>query len=387
MIPATVLHVAESAGWAGGEVYLLKLAKALDRRRFRLAVVLPERGPLLERLGAQGVQVHLVPLAERLFNPAAFLALVRLFRRERPAIVQSHGARSNVYTKLASKLAGVPAVLSMVHNSLFDYEVRPLRRRLYVLAERFTSPLADRVIAVSTAIAWDLVHRYRIDADKVVTIHNGIDADAVVPSRSRSGVLEELRLSGEDRVIGTAARMTPQKGYHDLLRALGLLIPRFPRLRCLLIGDGPLKPSLEDETRALGFGSHCVFTGARSDVPDLLSLSEIVVLPSLSEGLPFVLLEAMALGKPVVATRVGGSPEVVEEGHTGLLVPPRDPRALADAIAFLLDRPEEAAKMGARGQLRVRERFPLQKMVQALETLYAALLEATTDGLGNEKAI
>ena len=382
MSPVQILHVAGSAGWAGGEVYLLNLAKRLDRQRFDLAVVVPEQGPLIERLTGHGVRVHLVPLAERLLNPAALLALVRLFRQERPSIVQSHGARSNVYTKLAGSVAGVPIILTTVHNSLFDYEVGLLRRWLYVLAERVTSPLADRILAVSLAISRDLVHRYRIKTAKVVTIQNGIDADAFRPRRPPSAVRTELGLNGQARLLGIAARMTLQKGHHDLLHALRLLIPRFPHLRCLLIGDGPLKPVLEKEAAALGVGTHCLFTGVRPDVGDLLDLVEVVVLPSRSEGLPFALLEAMALGKPVVATDVGGSPEVVEHGLTGLLVPPQAPNALADAIAFLLDRPDAAARMGERGRARVGERFTLDRMIRSLENVYASLLDARAEHRG-----
>lgn len=384
MNPIKVLHIAESAGWAGGEVYLLTVAKAVDGQRFDLAFVLPERGPLMERLRARGAQVHLIPLAKRLFNASAFLALVRLFRQEQPAIVQSHGARSNVYTKLAGRLAGVRVIVSTVHNSLFDFDVSPLRKRLYVLAERLTSPLADRIVAVSSAIATDLVHRYGIRTDRIVTIQNGIDANAFSPKRAPSAVLKELGLNGDSRLIGLAARMTPQKGHHDLLRALRLLLPQFPHLRCLLIGDGPLRRSLEREAVALDVSSRCVFTGVRYDVADLLNVVDVAVLPSCSEGLPFALLEAMALGKPIVATQVGGNPEVVENGRTGLLVPPRDPKVLAEAIAFLLDRPAAAAEMGERGRVRVRERFACDRMIRSLENVYAELLHEKAGRRGTE---
>jgi len=373
--PAKVLQVAASAGWAGGEVYLMTLARALDQRRFRLAVVAPEDGPLIPRLEARGVRVVRVPLNARLVNPRALRDLVRLFRQEKPAIVQSHGARPNVYAKLAGRLARVPVILATVHNSLFDYEVNPYRRWCYILAEQLTTRFVDRVLAVSSAIESDLVLRYGIPADTVITIHNGIDAEAFAPRRSPAAVRRELGLDGDERLIGVAARMTPQKGHYDLLHALPRLSQRFPRLRCLLIGDGPLKSSLEVEAARLGVGPYCLFTGARADVADLLSVLEVVALPSLSEGLPFVLLEAMALRKPVVATRVGGNPEVVEDGKTGLLVPPRDPGALAGALASLLDRPTEAAGMGERGGIRVRESFTLDRMIRALENTYTMLLQ------------
>ena len=372
--PVSIMHVAESSGWAGGEAYLLKLAATLDRSRFRLAVVVPEPGPLVTRLDALGVPTWQVPLTRRLVSVGALRGLIALFRRERPALVQSHGARSNVYTKLAGWFARVPVIVATVHNSLFDYEVSALRRRLYVWAEVATGPLADRIVAVSFSVAHDLIHRYGLQAAKVVTIQNGIDSAAFAPQRPGASVLEELGLRADDRLIGVAARMTPQKGHAVLLQALGRLVPRFPRVRCLLIGDGPLEPSLRRQALELGLVPHCLFTGARSDVADLLSVLEIVVLPSRSEGLPFTLLEAMALGKPVVATNVGGNVEVVKDGKTGLLTPPGDPNALADALAFLLDHPQEAIQMGEWGRIRVREHFSLDRMIHALEDLYISAL-------------
>jgi glycosyltransferase involved in cell wall biosynthesis len=372
--PALVLHVAETAGWAGGETYLRTLATGLDPARFRLAVAVPEDGPLVERLGMLGVPSHRVPLAARLLNPGALSALVELFRRERPAVVQSHGARSNVYTRLAGRIAGVPAVLSTVHNSLFDYDVPRLRRAGYVLAERLTSPLADAAIAVSGAVARDLAGRYRMREDKVVTIRNGIDAEAFVAGRHARDLRAALDLAPGDRVIGLTARMTAQKGHRHLLDALPALLERVPRLRCLFVGDGPLRAELERAAARLGVAGVCRFTGARSDVADVLSLLDVAVLPSLSEGLPFALLEAMALGKPVVATDVGGNAEVVADGETGLIVPARDPAALARALTILLEQPLTARTMGQRGGARVRERFTLTQMCESLERLYVSTL-------------
>ena len=381
MTAARVLQIAESAGWAGGEAYLLKLAGALDRTRFRLEVVVPGPGPLVDRLRALGVDTHELALAERLVSPAALTALVRLLRDRAPAIVQSHGARSNVYTRIAARLARVPVVLSTVHNSLFDYEVSTLRRHLYVAAERWTSGWSDRVVAVADAVARDLVQRYGLPAGRVVTVKNGIDADAFRPRRPAAAVRAELGLGPEDRPIGVAARMTAQKGHVHLLGALPDIAARVPGLACVLIGDGPLRGELEALARALGVAGRCRFVGARADVADLVAALEIVALPSRSEGLPFALLEAMALGRPVVATSVGGNPEVVEDGRTGWLVPPGDAGALARAILGLLEDPEAARAMGARGAARVRAEFSLARMVGALETLYATLLAARSPGV------
>lgn len=267
-------------------------------------------------------------------------------------------------------------MLSTVHNSLYDYEVSRARRRAYVLAEKATSALADRLIAVSDAIARDLRDRYGIAGAKVTTVRNGIDADGFTASQPVPAVLKALDLGPDDRLVGVAGRMTAQKGHRVLLEALVPLARRIPGLRCLLVGDGPLRRELEERAAALGVHGHCRFLGARSDMADVLSVLEVVVLPSWSEGLPFVLLESMALGRPVVATAVGGNPEVVEPEVTGLLVPAGDPRALAEALARLLAHPEEARAMGARAAVRVRREFTLRGMVGNLERLYASLLEA-----------
>jgi glycosyltransferase involved in cell wall biosynthesis len=366
------LHVAESAGWAGGEAYLVRLAAALDRRRFTLAVVVPATGPLTERLAAVGIPTFVVPLATRLLNPRALGMLIRVFRREQPAIVQSHGARTNVYAKIAARLVGVPVVVATVHNSLFDYEVGALRRWLYLAAERLTAPLAYRVVAVSHAVGRDLVMRYRLPADRVVVIQNGIDPAKFVPQRSPAAARAELGLPPETRLIGLVGRLTRQKGQDLLVAALPSLVTASPKLRCLFIGEGELGPELRAQAEALGVASHCVFLGARHDVADLVAILDVVVLPSRSEGLPFALLEAMVLARPVVATRVGGNPEVVEDGRTGLLVPPENPAALSEAVRFLLDHPAEAAAMGRRGRERAAQDFSLARSVGALQELYGS---------------
>jgi glycosyltransferase involved in cell wall biosynthesis len=369
--PVSLVHVAESTGWAGGERYLLGLATELDRKRFRLSVIVPDHGPLVERLHALDIETVRVPLSARLVNPRAFLGLVRALQRLRPAIVQSHGARSNVYTRLAARYAGVPVVLSTVHNSLFDYEVAGWRRALYVLAERLTSPLADRVLSVSAAIARDLVERYRIDAARAVVVRNGIDAWAFRPAREPAAVRGELGIAEGRRVALMAGRMTPQKGWDVLLEAAVRLAAVRADIAWVLVGDGPLRTTLTRRAGDLGLAAH--FTGARADMADLLGCADVVVLASRSEGLPFTLLEAMALGKPIVATRVGGVPEVVDDGRTGRLVPRDDPAALAAAVASVLDAPDASA-MGARGRTRVETSFTLDGMVRAVERVYAAAL-------------
>jgi glycosyltransferase involved in cell wall biosynthesis len=362
--PVRVLHVVESGGWAGGEAWIARVAGAMHTR-FDLAVAVPETGALIPRLDALGVPVWHVPRGQ-LISPRALVDLVRLFRSVAPAIVHSHGARSNVYTRLAARRAGVPGVVSTVHNSLFDYPVAPMRRRIYVALERVTSTIAHRILPVSRAIARDLVDRYRIDPARVTIVRNGIDADAFAAEAVASGPLDVFQRP----LIGVVARMTEQKAHAVLLDALPLIRARVPGITCLMIGDGVLRSALEDRARALGVADACRFLGARTDVARLLATVDLAVLPSRSEGLPFAVLEAMAVGTPVVATNVGGVAEVVQDGVTGRLVRRGDAGALAAAIVSLLTDAGRSRAMGLAATRRVRTEFPLTGMVTAIEHVY-----------------
>ena len=175
-------------------------------------------------------------------------------------------------------------------------------------------------------------------------------------------------------LVTVLSRLRQLKGIEYFLEAAAIVAPRFPRARFLIVGDGPYRRKLEQFAARLGLGHRLTFMGFRLDIPSLLSEITISVLPSLSEGLPNALLESMAAGVPVVATRVGGTPELIEDGISGLLVPPRDPRALAGAVALLLANPELAENMGAAARQRVAQRFPMELAVRTTESLYQRLL-------------
>lgn len=370
MPPLKVLHVAGSAEWAGGEVYLLQLAERLDRARFSLSVVSPARGPLVERLERLGVPASVVPMEERLVDPGALRALTRHFRGERPDIVQSHGARANFYCRVASRLARVPRHLSTVHNSLYDYPVSPLRRAMYLALDRLTVPWTESILCVAESLALDLVVRSRIPARKVRVIPNGVDLARFDLARADGErVRRELGL-GAGPVLGIIGRMTPQKDHHTFLAALAEVKTTVPGVRALIVGDGPLRAAIRDEAARLGVEGACRFAGVRNDIPDCLAAVSVVVLSSVSEGFPFTVLEALAMARPLVATAVNGVTEIVEPDVTGLLVPSRRPDLLARAALSLLGDPERARGLGQAGRKAVEARFPLELMLERLERLY-----------------
>jgi glycosyltransferase involved in cell wall biosynthesis len=370
MRPIRVVHIAESAGWAGGEVYLRQVAHGLDRARFELAAILPEDGPLAERLRAGGVPTDVAPLAGSLVSPRLLRDLARRLAALRPDIVQSHGARTNVYARLACRLARVPHHVSTVHNSLYDYPVGAARRVAYLLADRATAPLSDVIVCVARSLARDLVERSHVPARRVLVIPNGVDLARFDPALPDGGrVRRELGL-GDGPVVGIVGRMTPQKSHGDFLAAFAVARERVPGARALVVGDGPLRPALEADARARGLGEAGVFAGVREDIPECLAAMTVVALSSVSEGFPFTVLEALAMARPLAATAVNGVVEIVEDGVNGLLVPPRRPDLLGAALATLLEDPTRAASLGNAGRKTVEARYGLATMIERLAAVY-----------------
>lgn len=370
----TVLHIAESGGWAGGETYLLLLARHLDRERFRLIVVAPGPGALMESLRAEGVETHVLDM-DPLGSLAPLFRIRNFLCEQQPDILQSHGARTNVYARLAGRLAETRAIVSTVHNSLYDYPIGRIKKWLYLVCDRLTAPLADRTLCVAESHRQELINRYGLPPDRVVTIPNGVDIKRFQPTQRNRCLREELAISEDAPVIGIVGRLTDQKGHVYLLKALSLLLAKFPALRCLVVGDGELREELQKLAVDLGLTEHCIFLGVRQDIPEVLAAMDLLVLPSLSEGMPYAALEGMAMGKPVVATAVNGVPELIQDGVTGLLVPRKDPVALAKAIEAVLANPHMAASFRLAARRLVEQTYSIEGWIEQMESLYESLVD------------
>jgi glycosyltransferase involved in cell wall biosynthesis len=372
MTPVVLAELAGSAAYGGGERYLELLFDRLDRRRYRAMLICPEPGPFVGRMKERGVETHLVHLAP-LLNPLALWRLTRLLRRERVTILQTHGARANFYGRIAGCLAGVPVIISTVHNSLKDYEVSLLTRWFYIAALRLTLPLVHRIICVSNSNRRDQIDECPAAAAKAHTVYNGVDPSAFPSQPNRLKVREEIGIvSGP--VLVMIARLAEAKGHRFLLQALPSVIKAWPNLCCVFVGDGELREHLQCLAIELAVERSCCFLGVREDIADILAAADVVVLPSLSEGFPFVLLEALAMGCPVVASRVNGIPELIEDHKTGFLVPAQDSHALMVAIREVLSDPIVAVRMGAEGRALVRERFTVDHMVGNTTAIFDAAL-------------
>jgi glycosyltransferase involved in cell wall biosynthesis len=270
----------------------------------------------------------------------------------------------------AAREAGVPVVVSTEH---LPY-VLPIDHNTELKAQ--VNRLVDRIITVSAEARQSHIAGGIARPDQIVTIPNGIDAGAfpVPDGPAQARLRDRLGLAPGVPIIGTVARMHEQKGHRYLLAAWPQVRAAVPQAELVLVGDGPLRWELEQQADTLGIAGSVRFLGTRDDVPALLGLFTVAVLPSLFEGLPLFALEAMAAGRPVVGTRVCGVTEVIADGETGLLVPPRDPAALAAALIRLLCAPAKAERMGQAGRVRLLRHFQARRMIADTCALYEALL-------------
>lgn len=365
-----ILQVLASGAVGGGTTHLLSLVGGLDPERFELHVAASDDGPLLGDLARFGIRVHAVPMTRKL-NPLAVLRLWGIILRERIDQVHFHGTRAGLAACPAALLSGRPRIYT-VHGWSFHPRGSALLERLARALERGIASASQRVICVGESDR-NLGLRLGVLAERQSrVIPNGVLPEAFLPrEEDRLAVRQELGLDEDGVLVSVFGRLTEQKGQKTLLEAASRLPGR--NLRFMLVGDGEDREMLERFAQDRGLGDRVIFTGFRSDVPRLLAATDVVVLPSLWEGLPICLLEAMAARRPVVATAVDGSVEVVLPGETGLLVPPEHPQALAEAIAFMVDHPEARSRFGAHGQERVHQRFSLSEMLRATGEVYLEL--------------
>lgn len=354
----------------GGEVSLLALLAEVEKSRWAPTVVVPSEGAVAERCRALGLAAEVVPLPGlRRAGPAmlrSVLALWRLTRRTGAVLLHANGSRAMCYAGLAARLARRPVLW---HVRVADSD-GGLDRLLFRLA----SVIVVNSKAVGRRFAW-------APPGKVRCVYNGVDLGRFSPRQPPAPLRAALGLPEHARVAVSIGRFVAFKGTDHLLEAAGLVRAARADVHWLLVGEGELREDLEAQCRRLGLASYVHFLGWREDVPDLLALGDLLVLPSLGEHFGRVLIEAMAMARPVVATAAGGVPEIVTHGETGLLVPPADPKAIAEAVLALLEDPGRSARLGQAGRRRAEREFSLRRHAEAVERLYEELLGAGRAGL------
>ncbi|MGH2395667.1 MAG: glycosyltransferase family 4 protein [bacterium] len=305
---------------------------------------------------------------------ASFIGLYRLFRRERPSIADLHMTKARVLGGIAARLAGVPIVLETFHGTLFEGYYGPLRTKILVAVERIIARLMDGIIAVSERVAADLVARRIAPRERIHVILPGLDLDRFDASSAAGRLRASLGVNDGSPIVGVVARLVPIKGLQTFVAAAALVAKAVPSARFVIIGDGPERLALELQSKALGLSDRLTLIGWRRDVEDLYQDIDVVVLPSKNEGTPVTVIEAMAAGRAIVATQVGGVPDVVTSGVDGILVSAGDIQALAEAIVQLLRDPQRRCQMGKAARQTAQCRFSIDRLVTDIDGLYRSLL-------------
>lgn len=362
------MHVVYSLEPGGMEHGIVKLVNALDPAAVASSICSTTAAAGLAPLVRSGVPVF--TLNRRSGNdPRLVVALARLMRRERPDVVHTHGWGTLLEGLIAARLAGVARVVHGEHGTL---QLKWHQRH----AQKWAWQRADQVLSVSSRLAEHAADAVGFPLSRIRTIRNGVDLSRFQQLR-RPAARRQLDIDDQAFVIATAGRLVPVKDHSTLLSAVATLRTRGTQAVLLLAGDGPLRSALEGEASALGLREQIRFLGYRRDVETVFAAADVFVLSSRSEGLSNTIQEAMAARLPVVATRVGGTEELVQDGITGMLVPPAAPEVLAEALETLARDGVLRAQMGAAGRRRAETEFDLLAMVRAYEDVYHAVVGPT----------
>jgi glycosyltransferase involved in cell wall biosynthesis len=370
-----ILKVVPTLMCGGTENQFMALGRLLDRSRFDVAFACLRRwGPFVDELRQLGIPLHEYHVAT--FRSVRALAqqarLARQIVHSRIDIVHAYNFYGNVFAVPPARLVAPVVIASIRDRSPY---LTPMQRRV----QRYACQFADRILVNADAVKDWLVHDEGYDPSKIAVIRNGVDMTRFGDLPAGERIRSELGIAADARLVVVVSRLARLKGIEYFLRAAAALKPRYPDVRFLIVGEtSPPDPAyLRDLQRLaadLGVDGQVTFTGRRSDIPAILGAADVSVMPSLNEALSNVLLESMAAGAPVVATRVGGTPEALVDGDTGLLVPPGEAGALAAGVSRLLDDRELARRLGCAARRLIAERFSVERMVRATEDLYAELL-------------
>jgi glycosyltransferase involved in cell wall biosynthesis len=363
---ARIAFLIDELDVGGTEQQILELVTRLDPHRYRSLVACFRPGRIAREIEAAGARVVVLPKRARV-DPALVLALARLFQRERIDLLQTYLFTANTWGRLAGVLARVPAMVSSERN--VDMWEEGYKRRASLLLDRWTRC----TIANSEAVGAYL-QRKGLPARKIRVIPNGVDPSRFDGPVTPHAVKTELGIPLHHVVVALVARIEPQKDPITFIEAAAMAAARRPAVSFLIVGGGTLADETAARARALGLGDRVVFTGSRRDVARLLGACDVSVNSSLKEGMSNTIMESMASGKPVVATRVGSNAELVVDGETGFVVKARDAAGMAAAIGRLVDDPALAKAMGLAARARICRRYSVDAMVAATQALYDGLV-------------
>ncbi|MBN2244687.1 MAG: glycosyltransferase family 4 protein [Candidatus Aminicenantes bacterium] len=368
-----ILEIIDRPFLGGGQKNLLSIAEALDRSKYEIEVCSQDNGPLVEELKQKNIR-HLPVSIRKITSLKAVKKLRNLMKEQGYDIVHTHGGIAGLYGRWAAFRSGIPVVIHTLHGIHYLYYRNFLLRWGYVFLERLFSRFTQTVIFVSHA-DMEKGRRHRLAPfEKMKVVKNGIDFDkvrvaAVIPEKFN--LKEQLGLENDFFFLGTVARIHRQKNIPGLIKAAVVLQDALPEARFIIVGDGPMMAKVKNMIERFGLQEIVFLLGERPDAHRIMSQFDVFILPSLWEGLPYVLMEAGALGLPVVASNIAGVREIIQDGETGFLVPKDNPQELVEAIIQLKSDPKLRSELGKRLQEKIQSEYSITRMIREIEEIYS----------------
>jgi glycosyltransferase involved in cell wall biosynthesis len=373
-----LLYVIDNLEFGGGERVFLQLAAGL-KDRFQIFVAASSGGEFERRLRELEIDFSPVDMSRR-FSLRPIRKIIDIIRAKEIDLLHSQGARADFFARVAGRTAGVQHIVCTVAMPAEGFEVGPFRKKLYRFMDSFTERYVDRFIVVSDSLQRTLVQDRKLAPRSVVRIYNGIELDNYQPEATENNLRTEWGFSQNADLIGGIGRMVWQKGFAYFIQAIPQILINLPQAKFVLVGEGPLRYELDRLAKKLDVQDKIIFPGFRSDIQKILSTIDVIVVPSLLEGFPMLTLEAMAMAKPIVATQINGITEQISDGREGILVPPKDPEALAAAVLRIVSDRELSSSLAEAARLKVEEYFSIQKMVGETEKVCLSLLQGNHSG-------
>jgi len=370
-----ILFVIDGMEFGGGERVFTQIINGLPLDQYESFLASGPQDSFYQAISQTPVQRYPVDFSNR-FNPAIMFRLIKIIKDHKIDIVHGQGARAEFFARLASGLFCRSRYVSTIAMPVEGYDVGPMKRLLYKALDRFSERFVDRFLVVSSVLAQAMIQGHGIHQKKVVKIYNGIETDYYKPRDQEEGrrrVRQEYSVNDSEVLIGSLGRLVWQKGFEYFIQSIPILIQEIPGARFILVGEGPLRQELEGQARSLGIQDRLIFTGHRSDIRDIMAAMDVVVIPSLLEGFPMITLEAMAMEKPIVTTSIDGIMEQITDGREGLLIAPKSPPALAQAVKRLVDDPDYARSVGINARAKVVRDFSVRKMIAETIKVYETL--------------
>ena len=364
-----VLHVIDSLHLGGAQEVVLNLATCGSKRFHHEVATMHGHGIYWDRLREAGVKVH--SLSPHKLLPLYLATLPALLLAKRPDILHCHLIPSNIIAKPLGALLGVPLILNHDHTN----DPQRVDNKLLLAIDKTTNQCAHHIIAVAAACRDFLIDHESIPPEKITLVPNAIDLRRFSPGNAdRAQSRKSFGVPLDAKVIAGVGRLNPQKNFSLFLDIAAALAPRFPELRFLLAGEGPEESMLREKVGVLGLTDRIFFAGYVADTRQVYAAADILLMPSRFEGLPMTLLEAMAMGLPVVASKLDGIAEVIEDGREGFLIEPTDTQGFVDRCAALLENPAKSSELATNARTKIEARFSVERMTSAVEAIYDQFL-------------